>query len=107
MSPAEWIAAVLVGVISVARTARLLIFDDFPPMVYLRARFLALFSEDNSWSKIAECPFCLSPYLSTGMFVWAYLAYSHGDIHWTWWVVNGIWAGSYLAAILVVYDTPE
>ena len=28
------------------------------------------------------------------------------DLHWTWWLVNGWWALSYLAAILVSYDQP-
>jgi hypothetical protein len=107
VTSSEWVAAVLVGVVSVARTARLLIYDDFPPMVWLRVRFLAMFSEDNSWSKIAECPFCVSPYLAAGMLGLAWLAWNGTGLDAWWWVVNGIWAGSYLAAILVSYDQPD
>jgi hypothetical protein len=98
-----WIAAVIVGVVSVARTARLLVYDDFPPMVWVRARFLALFDEDNSWSKIAECQYCITPYLAAGMVGWAWWS----DLNTWWWVINGVWAGSYLAAILVSYDQPD
>lgn len=103
MTPGEWVAAVLVGVISVARTARLLIHDEFPPVEWLRAHFVALFPADSKWSKVAECQFCLTPYLAAGMFGWAWLS----DTNTWWWVINGIWAGSYVAAILVAYDQPD
>jgi len=29
------------------------------------------------------------------------------DLHWSWWLINGIWAGSYVAAMLYAYDEPE
>lgn len=108
MSTFTWVAAVLVGVISVARTARLLIHDDFPPLMWARARVLARFPEDDRgevsrWSKIIECHYCLTPYLSAGMLAWAWLA----DLNTTWWVINGVWAGSYVAAVFVSYDQPE
>ena len=102
MSHWDWVVAVLVGVVSVARTARLLIYDDFPPMVWLRVRFLARFDDDNSWSKIAECQYCITPYLAAGMLGWAWLS----DLNGWWWIINGVWAGSYVAAILVSYDQP-
>ena len=100
LPPLEWIAAVLVGVVSVARTARLLVFDDFPPMVWLRVRILALFKENSSWSGLIECPFCLAPYLTAGMMLWAWASH----LHWTWWVINGWWAASYVAAMVVARD---
>ena len=96
------VLAVIVGVLSVARTARLLIFDEFPPVTWLRVRFLAMFDDDSKWSKIAECPFCLGPYLAAGMLGWAWAC----DLHWSWWVVNIWWGSSYLAAIVVSYDEP-
>lgn len=92
--------ALAVGVISVARTARLIVHDDFPPIAWLRVRFVALFPGDSSWSKLVECQFCLAPYLTIGMMAWAWLS----NLHWTWWVINGWWACSYVAAILVAYD---
>lgn len=95
------ILATIVGVVSVARTARLLNFDDFPPVVWLRAQALARLPE--KWSGIAECSFCLAPYLAAGMMAWAYLS----DLHWTWWVINGWWAAAYVAAIIVAYDQPD
>lgn len=97
------VAAALVGIVSVARTARLLTYDDFPPARWLRVRYVALLPEDSPWAKLADCPFCLAPYLTLGMAGWAWLA----DLNTAWWVINGIWAASYLAAILVAYDQPE
>ena len=102
MTEFEWVAATLVGIMSVARTARLLIYDDFPPMVWLRIRWFALFSDDNPWRKLAECQFCLTPYLSAGMLAWAWAS----DTNTWWWVINGVWAASYLAAMIVAYDQP-
>lgn len=96
------VAAVLIGVLSTARTARLLTFDDYPPAMWLRTKYLVAVGPDGKWAPLARCPFCLSPYLSVGMFGWAWLS----DLHWTWWVINGVWAGSYLAASAVAYDEP-
>jgi hypothetical protein len=96
------VVAVLVGVLSVARTARLLTYDDFPPVKWLRTRYLAAVGPDGKWAPLATCPFCLAPYLAAGMLAWAYLS----GLHWSWWVVNGWWAGSYVAAMVVAYDEP-
>src|SRR4029077_18800604 len=96
------ITASIVGVLSVARTARLLTFDDFPPATWARTRFLAMVGPDGKWAPLARCPFCISPYLSIGMLLWAYLS----GLNWVWWVANGWWAASYLAAMVVAYDEP-
>lgn len=98
-----WIAAALIGILSAARLARLLIFDDFPPVEWLRTQILARYAEDSKWSGLWECPFCLCPYLIAGAMGWFYLS----DGHWTWWVANGWWAASYVAAIIVAYDQPD
>ena len=96
------VIATLVTIGAVGRTSRLLIFDDFPPIVWARVRFLAAFDEDNSWSKIAECPWCLTPWLMGIDMAWAYFS----DLAWWWWVPN-LWFGmSYAASILIAYDEP-
>ena len=96
-----WLAAFLVGTLSVARTARLITFDDFPPVAALRFKFFVKMG-DSPWKKLAECAFCLSPYLAAGMVAWAWLS----DLAWWWWVPNVWWAMSYLAAIAFSYDQP-
>lgn len=105
MSHWDWVVATLVGVVSVARTARLLIYDEFPPIEWLRAHYLALFDEDHpsTWSKLAECQYCITPYMAAVMLWWAWVS----DLNTAWWVINGVWASSYVAAIVVSYDQPE
>jgi len=93
----------IVGLLSVARTARLLIFDDLPPMVWLRAKIVSWYREDSDWSKLWECQFCMTPYLAAGMLAWMEIS---GLNAW-WWCINGVWAGSYLAASYVAYDQPD
>ena len=107
---AELIAAVIVGVLSVARTARLIGFDEYPPMEWLRSKWdghwekrYGVGNGDEGWGKLLHCPFCSAPYLAAGMVGWAWLS----DLHWSWWLVNGVWGLSYVSSILVAYDQPE
>lgn len=102
----ELVAAIIVGILSVARTARLIGFDEYPPMKWLRHKWDAKTSDE--WQPLLGCPFCSAPYLATGMALWAWLAFDFGgDTAQTiWWVVNGVWGLSYLASILVAYDQP-
>lgn len=95
--------AVVVAVISVARTCRLIIHDKYPPMMWLRENIIARYKEDSKWVELWLCPFCLAPYLSAVMVAWMYFS----ELHWTWWVLNGWWAMSYVAAIIYVYDQPD
>jgi hypothetical protein len=97
-----WLAAAFVAIVSTGRTARLLVWDDFPPVAWLRLKFYVA-AKDTPWKKLGECAFCLAPYLALGMVAWMWLS----DLAWWWWVPNGWWALSYLAAILVSYDQPD
>lgn len=94
-------AAVIVGVLSVARTVRLLAWDEFPPAKWLREHLLAWMGD--KWGVLITCGFCLSPYIAAGMAVWAWLS----DTNDVWWIINGVWGLSYAAAIIVSYDQPD
>jgi hypothetical protein len=104
----EWAVLALaaaVAALSIARTARLLTHDTFPPVQWFRDRiqlWLAKGKRRQRWLPLTECPFCLAPYLSAGMFVWIWLC----DLGVEWWVVNGWWAMSYVAAMIVARDEP-
>jgi hypothetical protein len=92
-----------VAVLSVARTARLLTYDDFPPIAWLRARALSWLAKSKRrmrWVALTECPFCVAPYLAAGMAAWAWAS---GLDAWWWWI-NGTWAAAYVAAIVNAYD---
>jgi hypothetical protein len=99
--PITWYAvvAVVVGVVSAARITRLLVNDEFPPVVWLRIRWDTI-THDGSWAKLAHCPWCAAPYIGAIILAWALLS----GLHWTWWVFNGWMAGSYAASWLVFHD---
>jgi hypothetical protein len=95
-----WVA--LIGTLAVARAARFVVFDEYPPMLWLRLKWFVLLGDSN-WKKLMDCAFCAAPYLAAGDMAFAYFT----DFHWSWWMVN-IWlAVSYVAAIVVAYDEPE
>lgn len=97
-----------VAVVSVARTARLITHDTWPPIEKARpwiARQL------RGWSELVLCPFCVAPYLVIGQALWFWLTYrqgAHSDAFlYGWLLPHLLWAASYAAAILVAYDQPE
>lgn len=113
MTTFQWIAASIIAVLSVARTARLIVWDEYPPTIWLRIKWDNA-TGDSAWNKLLHCQFCLTPYLMAGVMLWAWWAdiADHAvltDSFWAtaWWIVNGWWAGSYLAASYVAYDQPE
>lgn len=107
MSNFHIVAAVIVGVLSVARTARLIVWDEFPPTIWLRMRWDDL-THQSGWNKLLHCQFCLTPYLSAVMLAWA-LWVGPDFTGWgaVWWIVNGWWGGSYLAATYVAWDQED
>jgi hypothetical protein len=98
----ETIWAVIVGTLGVARMARLVVFDEYPPMKWVRVRWHVLTGESD-WKKLMECAFCCAPYLAAGDMAWAWFS----DFHWSWWVFNVWLSVSYVAAMIVARDEPE
>ncbi|HEY5420002.1 MAG TPA: hypothetical protein VIL10_04650 [Marmoricola sp.] len=104
LHPVVW---VIIGVLSVARTARLITHDTWPPMEWARPRIAAKL---KGWAELVVCPFCVAPYLMAGQIAWFLLVYNNTSTNGflIWWLVpNAWWACSYLAAIVVAYDQPE
>lgn len=96
------LAAVVVAVLSVARLTRLLTQDTYPPVAAIRSWWTRV-TKDGDWADLATCPFCAAPYIAAVVLAWGLLT----DLQVAWWVVNGWLALSYLAAMVVVRDTPE
>lgn len=114
------LAALVLGTIGVARATRLVVADAYPPMVWVRNRFLDLIAyRYNSghegapgWEPLVTCPFCFSPYAGAVSLTWAVWSQAYtgpaGLDSWSgwWWLLN-IWAAvSYVAAMIVVRDEP-
>lgn len=94
------VAAFVVGTIAVARMTRLVVDDDWPPMLALRRAWDR--HVHGSWAPLVECPFCVSPYIAAVTIGWAVLS----DLHWSWWLFHGWLAVAYLAAMLNTRDIP-
>lgn len=94
-----------IGVMGTARITRLLVDDDWPPVVKLRLWYIRKVPED--WAELAVCAFCVSFWvgLVNGGFAW--LSFNHdGKLDWWWIVPNLILGGSYLAAAFNKRDIP-
>jgi hypothetical protein len=101
------IVAFLIGVLGTARVTRLIAEDDYPPALWLRELWIVKVCKGNAWSKLIECPFCLSPYIGAVNLGFAWLSIN-GDstLDWWWWIPNLWLAGAYLAASYVARDIP-
>lgn len=93
------IAAVVVGVLGSARIVRLVVADEFPPVEWVKTRWLVLTGE-GSWSKLITCPWCLAPYVVAANMAAALLS----DLHAAWWIFNGWMAASYATSWVVFHD---
>ena len=92
-------AAASVGVVAAARLTRLVTKDHWPPMSAVRRKYVEL-TGDSEWSVLAECPFCVAPYVVAADLAWAL----RSDLGRKWWIANGWFAASYAASLIVVRD---
>lgn len=105
-----WIAVVLTTVVSAARFARLGVIDKFPPVKAVRTWYENK-TDGSDWQWLALCVFCFSLYPTAAVFGWGLLAgvYGHPPDDLTtgqavWWIVNGLFALTYLSAMTVLRD---
>lgn len=96
------VLAIIVGVVSTARITRLITWDVYPPMAWLRAQWIKL-TNNGSWAVLANCQYCASPYVAAGVGAWGYFT----NLQPAWWFINGTLAVAYAAAILVSADGDE
>ena len=92
-------AAASVGVVAAARLTRLVTKDHWPPMSWARRKYVEV-TGDSEWSVLAECPFCVAPYVVAADLAWAV----NSELDKKWWLVNGWLAASYAASWIVVRD---
>lgn len=97
--PLTAVAAATVGVVAAARATRLVTKDHWPPMSFVRRKYVEL-TKGTEWSVLAECPFCVAPYVVAADLAWAL----RSDLGKRWWVANGWFAASYAASLIVVRD---
>lgn len=93
------IGAIVVGVVSVARLARLITQDSFPPSVWFRMKWDD-WTNDGDWSTLMHCHWCITPWLTVPVGLWGWLS----ELHTSWWVFNGIFAAAYVSGMIVERD---
>lgn len=92
------ILAFIVGTVATGRVVRLLTQDAFPPAEWVRVHFIA--KVGDHWGLLAECPWCMAPYVAAANVTWAWLS----ELSTAWWIVNLIAASAYLSAWAVIHD---
>jgi len=98
----EWTAAFVVGALAVGRVTRLLVEDNFPPIAWWREAYQKRVTR-GAWGDLATCPFCMAPWVGLADLAWGWFT----ELQPAWWFVNLWFAVAYLAAMVVVRDTPE
>lgn len=110
-----WIAVTLVTIVSAARLTRLLVFDKFPPIKWVRDRYEDK-TDGSGWQLLALCGYCMSFWVTALVVLTGWVCGVYGDepgpnrsdVDTTgWWLVNGIFAASYLAAVFMAHDGDE
>ncbi len=98
-----WLAVALVAITSAARLTRLLVADKFPPVMYLRMVYLRIVDRagvNPEYGRLVLCGWCMSFWAFLAVGLWGYLT----DFNEPWFVANGLFGGSYLAAMLMARD---
>lgn len=109
-SPGALLAAGVLAVLGVARATRLALYDAWPPVKWVRDRFLGWTDRGSDWragwAPLATCPFCAAPWFALVSLGWAWWSGLEGP----WgvaWVAFHLWFSvSYLAAMVLVRDEP-
>lgn len=108
-----WIAVAAVTILSAARLTRLAVYDDFPPVKWVREKFLDK-TDGSNWQLLGICGYCASFWL-TGLVVLSadLMGVLDGEPAWggsgelsqpLWWIFNGTLAAAYLAATYIAND---
>lgn len=103
-----YFAASVIAILSSARLTRLFTQDTYPPVARMRSWWedhVHRSKMHNDWSVLATCPYCASFWVTGAVVGWAGASiWFTGSIHWTWWLVNVVFAFAYAAAMVVVRD---
>jgi hypothetical protein len=102
-----FVLALIVGVLAVTRLVRLIVDDDWPPVVRFREWYIGRTSDE--WQPLVECPWCVAVYVAAPAVAWFALLYAFPSwtaVLWVWWVANSWMAVAWVAAFLCGRDIP-
>ncbi len=99
------VVSLLTAILGVGRLTRALVYDDFPPSVWVRIQWGRI-TKDGPWSKLVNCWWCASFWIALICVGW-WIGAQHVEwVAWAWWVFWGALAVSYVATMVIVRDTP-
>lgn len=106
-----WLAVALTTVVSASRLTRLATVDKFPPVKSLRTRYENA-TDGSDWQWLTMCGYCFSFWATVLIVAWGWLSGVYGFSRsesatvseQVWWLFNGTFAASYLAAVFMAYD---
>lgn len=107
-----WIAIAIVTVLASARLTRLAVYDDFPPVRWVREKYLDA-TDGSNWQLLGLCGYCASFWMTALVVLFGYLSGVYGtdpfgggsDLDFKiWWFLFGTLAASYLAATYIAND---
>ena len=97
--------AFFVAVSATGRLARLIVDDDWPPVMWLREKYVM--KVPDAWGELVTCTFCVAPWIALPNLLLGWLSFNgDGQLDWWWWVPNLWLAVAYWAAILNARDVP-
>lgn len=94
-----------VGLLASGRLTRLVVNDDWPPVVKFRVWWDGR-TQGSLWQKLWHCPWCAGPYMAALVMALAFGANAL-DIHLWWFIIMGWLGASYVVSWLVFHDEDE
>ena len=105
--PLVLVLAIITGVLAVCRVVRLIVDDDYPPVLWAKKRYIAKVGQP--WSDVVECPWCCAPYVAAPAVAWFAACVALEEwvwLVWAWWIVNAWAAVSWVAGFVSLRDIP-
>jgi hypothetical protein len=94
---------VAVAVLGVARLTRAIVYDDFPPSVWVRDLWRRM-TREGEWMMLLFCWWCLAFWVALACIGW-WIGGQHVEwVAWAWWIFWGGLAIGYLAPMVIVRD---
>lgn len=97
------VITVAIGIMAAARLTRLIVNDDFPPVLWFRARWNHWTREGTRlehWNKLPHCPWCFGPWATLLVFG---IGFASGW-HVAWYLFFGWLAAAYVTSWIVFHD---
>lgn len=101
------VLAVAIGVLAATRLVRLIVDDDWPPIMRARDRYVNRVSAE--WAPLVECPWCVGVYVALPATLWFASLVAWPGATWNlylWWICNGWMALAWAVAWLNLRDLP-